>query len=123
MSHIAQRLLTCAEQSEMGKNFADTPQACRVAAHQLAWKTLSADTSWLDGRDVVLLAYGMEVQARYCEGEWSEDTPISPREYSGAVWSCFDDEFQFVIEEISHDPSQWLHHPATHWRELTERPC
>lgn len=123
MSHISQRLLTCAEQSEMGKNFADTPQACRVAAHQLTWKKLSEDTSWIDGRDIILLAHGMEVQARYCKGEWSFSLEtISGEEYDGAVWSCFDDEFQIEIEEIGYDPSNWCHGQATHWRELTERP-
>lgn len=86
------------------------------------WKTFAEDTSWLDGRDIVLLARDMEVQARYCPGEWSDDTPISPAEYSGAVWSCFDDEFQIEIEECSDDPAKWEHHPATHWREPTERP-
>lgn len=86
------------------------------------WKTFAEDTSWLDGRDVILLAHDMEVQARYCAGEWSDDTPINPREYSGAVWSCFDDKFQLEIEECSAAPAEWWHHPATHWRELTERP-
>lgn len=87
-----------------------------------SWKTFAEDTSWLDGRDIVLLAHDMEVQARYSPGEWSDDTPISPAEYSGAVWSCFDDKFQLEIEECSAAPAEWWHHPATHWRELTERP-
>lgn len=85
------------------------------------WKPLT-DTSWLDGRDVILLAHDMEVQARYSPGEWSMDTPVSPSEYSGAAWVCFDDEFQFEIEEISHDPGTWHHWPVTHWRELSLRP-
>ena len=85
------------------------------------WKTFAEDTSWLDGRDVILLAHNMEVQARYCAGGWSEDTTINPREYYGAVWSCFDDEFQIEIEETSREPTKWHHGPATHWRELTSR--
>lgn len=88
---------------------------------QDAWHPLS-DTRWLDGRDVILLAHNMEVQARYCAGEWSDDTPINPREHNGAVWSCFDDEFQIEIEEVSPDPTEWWHGPATLWRELTPRP-
>lgn len=86
------------------------------------WRIIWKDTSWLDGRDVVLLAYDMEVQARYCAGEWSSDTPVAPREYSGAVWSCFDDQFQIEIEELSHNPADWHHGQATHWRDLTPRP-
>lgn len=79
-------------------------------------------TDWHDGRDVVLLAHDMEVTARYCPGEWSEDTPNGPAEYDGAVWSCFDDAFQIEIEEITADPALWEHGPATHWREPTPRP-
>lgn len=96
----------------------ETTIAELVAA--LAWRPIS-DTVWHDGRDVVLLANGMEVQARFCPGEWSEDTLVSPREYSGAVWSCFDDAFQFEIEELSHEPSEWWHGEVTHWRELTPK--
>jgi len=88
-----------------------------------AWRSLSGDTDWIDGRDVVLLAHDMEVQARYCPGEWSDDTPISPAEYDGAVWSCFDDKFQIEIEETSRDPGEWCHNGATHWRPLTDRPA
>lgn len=32
---ITDRLLTCAEQSDMGRNFADTPQACRAAVEEI----------------------------------------------------------------------------------------
>jgi hypothetical protein len=81
-----------------------------------------SDTEWFDGQDVVLFAHGMEVSARYCPGEWSDDTPISPREYSGAVWSCFDDQFQFEIEEESFCPAEWCHGPVTHWRYPFPRP-
>lgn len=87
------------------------------------WRPISEDTSWLDGRDVVLLANGMEVSARYCPGEWSDETPDCPREYSGAVWSCFDDQFQFEIEECSKDPSEWSHDGVTHWRPALSNPA
>lgn len=89
--------------------------------NEMTWRPLS-QIDWIDGRDVVLLASDMEVTARYCPGEWSDDTPISPREYSGAVWSCFDDQFQIEIEEISRNPEEWEHGQATHWREPTPRP-
>lgn len=86
-----------------------------------AWLPMS-NIAWLDGRDVVLLAHDMEIHARYCPGEWSEDTPVSPREYSGAVWSAFDDALQFEIEECADDPAHWHHHPVTHWREPMPKP-
>lgn len=87
-------------------------------AQPVAWKPMT-DTAWLDGRDVVLFAHDMEIHARYSPGEWSDDTPISPREYSGAVWSAFDDQVQFEIEEVSHNEDEWHHGPVTYWREPT----
>lgn len=97
------------------------PVAANASA-EARWRSISKDTSWVDGRDVVLLANDMEVQARYCPGEWCDETPSSPREYSGAVWSCFDDRFQLEIEECSEDPSEWCHDGATHWRQTSELP-
>lgn len=89
----------------------------------MTWYKINENTDWIDGRDVELCAHGMIVQARYCPGEWAFSLEtISGREYDGAVWSCFDDEFQIEIEEISRNPKNWGHHPATHWRNLTERP-
>lgn len=102
-------------------NHGISPRAAEVAKPDPIWRPMT-DIGWIDGSDVVLLAHDMEVQARYSPGEWSEDTPVSPREYSGAVWVCFDDQFQFEIEEISHNPEEWLHGPVTHWRRLTPRP-
>lgn len=90
--------------------------AAREDEHVAVWRPMS-DTDWVDGRDVVLFAHEMEVAARFCKGEWSEDTPIAPAEYSGAVWSAFDDAIQFEIEETGHDPAEWNHGPVTHWRE------
>lgn len=83
-----------------------------------------SETSWLDGRDIVLLYHGMEVQARYCEGQWTPQSPIADAdaEYDGAVWSCVDDEFQIEIEEVSPFAYEWSHNGVTHWRELTPRP-
>lgn len=96
------------------------PDAAMLEAAK--WRGISADTAWLDGRDVVIRVRDMEVSARYCPGEWSDDTPITPREYSGAVWSCFDDKFQIEIEECSKDPKQWCHNGVTHWRNGSPRP-
>lgn len=43
------------------------------------------------------------VQAWFSQGEWSDDTPISPREYSGSVWVCGDDAYQVEVEEYPKD--------------------
>lgn len=83
----------------------------------MIWRPMS-DTAWEDGRDVVLFAHGMEVHARYGPGEWSEHHEYGP-EYSGAVWVCFDDAFQFEIEEDTPNTEEWNHGPVTHWREPT----
>lgn len=92
-------------------------QAKAAIAAMHGWRPLS-DTQWLDGRDVLIKAHDMIVQARYSAGSWSNDTPIAPAEYDGAVWVCFDDEFQFEIEEISNDPAIWHHGPVTAWMPL-----
>lgn len=86
----------------------------------MAWRRLNEDTSWIDGRDIVLAAHGMEVSARYCSGEWHHTLEFS--EYYGPVWSCFDDKFQIEIEELSEDPTDWCFGAATHWRDATEVP-
>ena len=88
-----------------------------MSAAEEPWTNLypMSDTAWIDGRDVIIFAHGMWVSARYCAGSWSEDTPISPREYDGGVWSCFDDQFQFEIEEIGSDPAIWEHGPVMGW--------
>lgn len=85
------------------------------------WRPLS-ETAWLDGRDLLLCAYGMIVEARYSPGSWSEDTPIAPAEYDGAVWVCFDDRFQIEIEEICSDPAGWWHGQAVAWADKPELP-
>ena len=90
------------------------------------WQPMT-NTAWLDGRDVELLAHDMVVSARYCGGEWTAETPVQPREYSGAVWSCFDDQFQFEIEEVSKDAAEWCHGPVKAWRmptiQASSEPC
>jgi hypothetical protein len=57
------------------------------------------------------------VEAYFTPGEWSDDTPISPREYSGAVWVCGDDLYQIEVEECpagynDGEAVGWLHKPA-----------
>lgn len=79
------------------------------------------ETAPKDGTEILIYAHGMIVQARYCPGEWSADTPISPAEYSGPVWCAFDDEFQFEIEEGGVEGGDW-HGPVTHWMPLLTPP-
>lgn len=53
-----------------------------------------------DGSNILLLTNTGVVSAWYKPGSWSDDTPISPREYDGPVWICYDDAFQIEIEEL-----------------------
>ena len=46
------------------------------------------------------------VEARWAPGEWSENMPEGPREYSGAVWVCGDDGWQIEVEE---GPDNYFH--------------
>lgn len=86
-----------------------------VAVEQ--WQPI--ETAPLDGSDIVILANEMEIEARFSPGEWSEDTPISPAEYTGPVWVGFDDAVQFEIEET---PDGFWHGPVTHWKPKTPLP-
>ena len=85
------------------------------------WYPMAGNTDWIDGRDVVLFAHGMEISARYCKAEW-ENIGLE-REWSGAIWSAFDDAIIFDIEQLSHEPDQWWHGPVTHWRTPTPKPA
>jgi hypothetical protein len=80
------------------------------------------ETAPRDGSEILILAHGMTIQARYCPGEWSEDTPISQAEYDGAVWCAFDDALQFEIEEGAGPNGIDLHGPVTHWMPLPDPP-
>ena len=61
---------------------------------------------WLDVRDApqdgtpILLNHRTHgiIQGRFSKGEWSDDTPISPREYSGDMWILGDDLYQDDVE-------------------------
>lgn len=78
------------------------------------WRPIS--TAPLDGSDILLLAHGMVIEARFDPGGgWTEDTPICPAEYEGAVWVAFDDAVEFEIEECHPDARFWHHGPVTHW--------
>ncbi|SER28401.1 hypothetical protein SAMN05216548_11496 [Faunimonas pinastri] len=57
-----------------------------------------------DGTEVLLLhrAHGV-IEGRFFPGEWSEETPVSPREYSGATWVLGDDIGQEEVEEFGPD--------------------
>jgi hypothetical protein len=81
------------------------------------------ETAPTDGTDILLLANGMAIEARHSPGEWSEDTPASPAEYSGAVWVAFDGAVQFEIEE-GEGPDRSDHHgDVTHWMPLPPPPA
>jgi hypothetical protein len=94
------------------------PQATRSDGEIEGWQPI--ETAPKDGSEILILAHGMAIQARYSPGEWSEDTPINPAEYDGPVWCAFDDAVQFEIEET---PEGDFHGPVTHWRPLPEPPA
>lgn len=81
------------------------------------WKPI--ETAPKDGTEILIYADGMIIQARYHPGEWSDDTPISPAEYSGAIWCAFDDALEFEIEET---PEGDWHGTVTHWMPLPYPP-
>ena len=85
------------------------------------WKTI--ESAPLDGSSVLLFTtcHGV-VEAWFAQGEWSEETPISPREYSGAAWVCADDAFQIEVEEGALEGGGNHHGTATHWMPLPEPP-
>lgn len=58
----------------------------------------------MDGTQVLLhhKVHGW-IEGWFSEGYWSEDTPISPREYSGDVWVLGDDLAQEEVEFWSND--------------------
>ena len=61
---------------------------------------------WLDVKDApqdgseILLNHRTHgiIQGWFSKGEWSDDTPIGPREYSGDMWILGDDLFQDEVE-------------------------
>lgn len=85
----------------------------------------SMDTAPRNG-DTILLYHRIHgwVQAWFSPGEWSDDTPISPREYSGAVWVCGDDAYQIEVEEYPKDCPLGLYgeYEALGWLPLNTLP-
>ena len=78
------------------------------------------ETAPKDGTSVLLYIPHRICEGWFSKGEWSEDTPISPAEYSGEVWVCCDDEFQVEVE-LGPDGFE-CHFPITHWMPLPEPP-
>lgn len=63
-----------------------------------------------DGRQILALhrTHGV-VEARFHPGGWSEDTPVAPAEYDGAVWVLGDDVAQVEVEEFGKDAPEPYH--------------
>jgi hypothetical protein len=82
------------------------------------WKTI--DSAPRDGTPILLFTtnYGV-VEAWFFQGEWSEDTHISPAEYTGSSWVCADDQFHIEVEE---SPFGFHDGTATHWMPLPAPP-
>lgn len=83
------------------------------------------DTAPRDGTEVLLYdSINGCLQGWFAQGEWSDDTPVSPREYSGAVWVIGDDLFQFEVEEFPHEApcGPYGDGTLTHWRPLPPKP-
>jgi hypothetical protein len=114
---VEQQMIYDLAQLNVSRSYAADLRLILAALDEQEWRPI--ETAPRDGSDILLLASGMAIEARFCPGEWSDETPISPREYSGAVWSAFDDALQFLIEETSEGD---FHGQVTHWRPLPAPP-
>lgn len=87
----------------------------------MKWQPIK--TAPLDGSDVLLLTtcHGI-CEAWFSAGDWSDDTPIRPREYSGSAWVCCDDAFQIEVEEIPEEHGGNHNGTATHWMPIPSPP-
>lgn len=94
--------------------------AAGYAVERKGWQPI--ETAPKDGSEILILAHGMAIQARFEPGRWSEDTPVSPAEYDGAVWCAFDDAQQFEIEEGAGENGGDWHGAVTHWMPLPAPP-
>jgi hypothetical protein len=81
------------------------------------------ETAPRDGSSVLLFTtcHGI-CEAWFSQGEWSDDTPISPREYSGSAWVCCDDAFSIEVEELGGDGPGYHDGTATHWMPIPVSP-
>lgn len=77
-----------------------------------AWQPIS--TAPRDGSEILLLTTTGVVSARFAPGEWSNG--LEGREYSGAIWVCYDDAIEIEVEELP--DGQFGDGPATHWMPL-----
>lgn len=93
------------------------------AAHMgVEWRPISEAPR--DGTHVLLFTtcHGV-VEAWFAPGEWSDNMPEGPREYSGSVWVCADDAFQIEVEELPIEQGGFHHGTATHWQPLAAPPA
>lgn len=85
----------------------------------MEWKPI--ETAPRDGTTVLLRTHSGDIcSAWFAPGEWSNDTPISPAEYSGDCWVCCDDRFQ--IEAIDMGEHGFDDGEAGHWMPLPKPP-
>jgi hypothetical protein len=115
---------------DAGQNAAETDNASGIYAAMLAaappppavegWQPI--ETAPKDGSDILILASGMAIEARYAPGAWGPDVPGEVREYDGPVWVAFDDLTQFEIEEGVLEGGQDHHGAVTHWMPLHPTP-
>ena len=80
------------------------------------------ETAPIDGGSVLLFTtcHGI-CEAWFSPGEWSDENPICPRDYSGDCWVCCDDAFQIDVEYV--DQAMMHHGTATHWMPLSSPPA
>lgn len=76
--------------------------------HQLSYGHCEATNALLlvgepfDGREYLMKTNVGVVSGHWFHGEWSDDTPVSPSEYNGWCWVCYDDAFQLELDEVTH---------------------
>jgi len=91
----------------------------------MEWKPI--DTAPRDGSEILVWhnVHG-PIKAWFAPGEYSEETPITPGEYSGAVWVLGDDLAQEEVEEYPEDAPAELggygDGRITHWCILPPQP-
>ena len=73
------------------------------------------ETAPLDGTEILIVANGMVIQARFHPGEWWDHHEYG-KQYDGAIWCAFDDALEFEVEEGPND--SFYHGHVTHWAPL-----